>query len=126
MVWGFFKKIVIADRIAIMVNTIYNNPINYKGLPLIIATFAFGIQIYCDFSGYSVIAIGTAKVMGFRLMENFNRPYFSKSISEFWRRWHISLSSWFRDYLYIPLGGNRVKVLKSYFSRSCSKYYEQS
>lgn len=116
MVWGFFKKIVIADRIAIMVNTIYNNPTNYKGLPLIIATFAFGIQIYCDFSGYSDIAIGTARVMGFRLMENFNRPYFSKYISEFWRRWHISLSSWFRDYLYIPLGGNRVKVLRSYFN----------
>lgn len=116
MTWGFFKKIVIADRIAVMVNTVYNNPTNYQGLPLVIATLAFGVQIYCDFSGYSDIAIGAAKVMGFDLMENFKRPYFSKSISEFWRRWHISLSSWFRDYLYIPLGGNRVKVSRAYFN----------
>lgn len=116
MTWGFFKKIVIADRIAVMVNTVYNNPTNYQGLPLVIATLAFGVQIYCDFSGYSDIAIGAAKVMGFDLMENFKRPYFSKSISEFWRRWHISLSSWFKDYLYIPLGGNRVKVSRAYFN----------
>ena len=116
MTWGFFKKIVIADRIAVMVNTVYNDPTQYKGLPLIIATIAFAIQIYCDFSGYSDIAIGSAKIMGFTLMENFKRPYFSKSISEFWKRWHISLSSWFRDYLYIPLGGNRVKISRAYFN----------
>lgn len=116
MLWGFFKKVVIADRIAVIVNNVYNNPTNYQGLSLIIATIAFGIQIYCDFSGYSDIAIGAAQVMGFNLMENFKRPYFSKSISEFWRRWHISLSSWFKDYLYIPLGGNRVKVSRAYFN----------
>lgn len=116
MAWGFFKKVVIADRIAVMVNTIYNNPTSYSGFPLIIATVCFGIQIYCDFSGYSDIAIGSARIMGFNLMENFKRPYFSKSISEFWKRWHISLSSWFRDYLYIPLGGNRVKVSRMYFN----------
>ena len=114
MLWGFFKKIVIADRIAVIANTVYNNPYNYSGLPLIIATIAFGIQIYCDFSGYSDIAIGTARIMGFKLVQNFNRPYFSKSISEFWRRWHISLSSWFRDYIYIPLGGNRKGQVRAY------------
>ena len=108
MLWGFFKKVVIADRLSIAVNSIYNNPAEYKGLPLIIATVFFAIQIFCDFSGYSDIAIGSAKVMGFNLMDNFNRPYFSKSISEFWKRWHISLSTWFKDYVYIPLGGNRV------------------
>ena len=99
-----------------MVNTVYNNPTQYKGLPLIIVTIAFAIQIYCDFSGYSDIAIGSAKMMGFTLMENFKRPYFSKSISEFWKRWHISLSSWFRDYLYIPLGGNRVSKFRWIFN----------
>lgn len=108
MAWGLFKKIVIADRLAVMVNHVYNNPTDYEGIPLIIGTVFFAFQIYCDFSGYSDIAIGAAQVMGFRLMENFRRPYFSKSIREFWARWHISLSTWFRDYLYIPLGGNRV------------------
>ena len=116
MAWGFFKKIVIADRIAVMVNVVYNNPQKYTGLPLILATFAFGIQIYCDFSGYSDIAIGTAKIMGLNLMQNFNRPYFSKSISEFWRRWHISLSSWLRDYIYIPLGGSRKGTVRTYLN----------
>ena len=116
MAIGFFKKVVIADRIAVIVNAIYNNPHEYSGGYFIVATICFGIQIYCDFSGYSDIAIGAAKVMGFDLMENFKRPYFSKSISEFWGRWHISLSSWFRDYLYIPLGGNRVKVSRHYFN----------
>ena len=116
MTWGFFKKVVIADRVAVMVNTVYNNPTNYQGFPLILATILFAVQIYCDFSGYSDIAIGCAQVMGFDLMENFKRPYFSKSISEFWKRWHISLSSWFRDYLYIPLGGNRVKTSRYYFN----------
>lgn len=108
MAWGMFKKVVIADRLAILVNQVYNNPTAYTGLPLIIATVFFAFQIYCDFSGYSSIAIGAAKVMGITLMENFNRPYFSKSIAEFWKRWHISLSTWFRDYFYISIGGNRV------------------
>ena len=111
MVYGFFKKIVIADRLAVIVGTVYNNPSSYDGIYYIIATVAFAIQIYCDFSGYSDIARGSARIMGFELMENFDRPYFSKSVTEFWRRWHISLSSWFRDYLYFPLGGSK----KGYF-----------
>jgi alginate O-acetyltransferase complex protein AlgI len=108
MVWGLFKKWVIADRLAILVNQVYGNPNEYAGWPLLVATYAFAFQIYCDFSGYSDIALGAAQVMGFKLMTNFNRPYYAKSIGEFWKRWHISLSTWFRDYLYIPLGGNRV------------------
>lgn len=116
MLWGMFKKVVIADRLSVFVNKVYGQPTDYQGLPLIVATLFFTIQIYCDFSGYSDIAIGSARVMGFDLMKNFNRPYFSKSISEFWRRWHISLSTWFRDYLYIPLGGNRVSEPRRYFN----------
>jgi len=116
MLWGMFKKIVIADRLSIFVNKVYGNPTDYQGLPLIIATLFFTFQIYCDFSGYSDIAIGSARVMGFDLMKNFDRPYFSKNISEFWRRWHISLSTWFRDYLYIPLGGNRLSEYRRYFN----------
>lgn len=116
MAWGMFKKVVIADRLAAGVNLVYDNPTGYAGLPLIMATYYFAIQIYCDFSGYSDIAIGAAQVMGFRLMDNFNRPYHAKSIAEFWKRWHISLSSWFRDYLYIPLGGNRVGKWRWYFN----------
>jgi len=116
MLWGLFKKIVIADRLAIYVNAIYNNPEQHNGQTLALATVFFAFQIYCDFSGYSDIAIGVAKVMGFKLMTNFNRPYFSRSISEFWKRWHISLSTWFRDYLYFSLGGNRVKVRRMYFN----------
>jgi D-alanyl-lipoteichoic acid acyltransferase DltB (MBOAT superfamily) len=108
MGWGLFKKTVIADRLALVVNQVYNCPNYYEGLPLVLATVFFAFQIYCDFSGYTDIAIGAAEVMGFRLMRNFNRPYFSKSIPEFWQRWHISLSTWFRDYVYIPMGGNRV------------------
>ena len=108
MLWGFFKKIVIADRLAALVNTVYNHPTDYQGIVLIIATVFFAFQIYCDFSAYSDIAIGAAKIMGYDLMKNFNRPYFSKSIAEFWRRWHISLGSWFRDYLYFSLGGNKA------------------
>jgi len=108
MTWGFFKKLVIADRLAIFVNQVYNDPINQDGSVLILATYLFAFQIYCDFSGYSDIAIGAARVLGYELMDNFKTPYYSKSISEFWTRWHISLSSWFRDYLYISLGGNRV------------------
>ncbi len=114
MLWGFFKKIVVADRLAVIVNTIYNNPTDYTGIPLLLATVFFAFQIYCDFSGYTDIAIGAAQVMGFKLMDNFKRPYFSKSLGEFWQRWHISLSSWFRDYVYIPLGGNRVSVPRWY------------
>ncbi|MGZ3884299.1 MAG: MBOAT family O-acyltransferase, partial [Bacteroidia bacterium] len=116
MLWGFFKKVVIADRLAIGVDEVYDHVHSYSGIALIMATVFFAIQIYCDFSGYSDIALGTARVMGFRLMTNFNRPYASRSVSEFWSRWHISLSSWFRDYLYIPLGGNRVKISRLYFN----------
>jgi alginate O-acetyltransferase complex protein AlgI len=108
MAWGFFKKLVVADRLALYVNDVYSAPRNSNGLQLTLATFFFAYQIYCDFSGYSDIAIGAAQVLGFRLMENFNTPYYSFSISEFWRRWHISLSTWFRDYVYVPLGGSRV------------------
>jgi len=118
MLWGFFKKLVIADRLAIFVNLIYNNPTEHSGLLLILATVFFAFQIYCDFSGYSDIAIGAAQIMGFNLMDNFKRPYHSKSPSEFWKRWHISLSSWFKDYLYIPLGGNRVSIPRWYFNIS--------
>lgn len=106
--WGMFKKVVIADRLSILVNAVYGNPQNYDGLALIIATVCFAFQIFCDFSGYSDIAVGSASVMGFSIMENFRSPYLSRSISEFWKRWHISLSTWFKDYLYIPLGGNRT------------------
>lgn len=116
MLIGLFKKVVIADRLSPMVDTIYNHPTNFTGLPILIATILFSIQIYCDFSGYSDIAIGAAKVMGFELMDNFRVPYYSKSISEFWKRWHISLSTWFRDYLYIPLGGNKVAKKRWYFN----------
>ncbi|WP_242928742.1 MBOAT family O-acyltransferase [Pontibacter vulgaris] len=116
MAWGFFKKIVIADNLAIMVDQVYNNPTEYTGISLVIATIFFAFQIYCDFSGYSDIAIGSAQVMGFTLMKNFNRPYFSKTIAEFWTRWHISLGTWFRDYLYIPLGGSRVTKWRWYYN----------
>ena len=114
MAWGLFKKVVIADRLALFVDYAYNQPSEKNGLTLLIATFFYTFQIYCDFSGYSDIAIGSARVMGYNLMENFKSPYFSTSISEFWRRWHISLSSWFRDYLYIPLGGNRKGIIRQY------------
>lgn len=116
MVWGLFKKVVIADRLALFVNSVYNNTGDYGGISYAIATVFFAYQIYCDFSGYSDIAIGSAQVMGFKLMDNFNRPYFSKSIAEFWKRWHISLSTWFRDYVYISLGGNRVSIPVWYFN----------
>lgn len=116
MLWGFFKKLVIADRLAIYVNTVYNNSNHHNGVTLAVATLFFAFQIYCDFSAYSDIAIGTARVMGFNLMTNFDRPYFSKSIAEFWKRWHISLSTWFKDYLYISLGGNKVSIPRWYFN----------
>lgn len=114
MAWGLFKKVVIADRLSVMVDYCYDNPTAFSGLTLLVATIFFAFQIYCDFSGYSDIAIGAARSMGFKLMTNFDAPYLSKSISEFWRRWHISLSTWFKDYLYIPLGGNRVGELRLY------------
>jgi alginate O-acetyltransferase complex protein AlgI len=116
MLWGLFKKVVIADRLAIMVDYIYNGSGHSSGMEWIIATILFAIQIYCDFSGYSDMALGSARIMGFDLMLNFRQPYFSKSIAEFWSRWHISLSTWFKDYLYIPLGGNRVKISRWYFN----------
>ena len=114
--WGMFKKVVVADRLAYFANIIYNDPHHYHGLPVIVATLFFTFQIYCDFSGYSDIALGVARMMGVHLMTNFRTPYFAKSIQEFWSRWHISLSTWFRDYLYIPMGGNRVSVPRWVFN----------
>jgi len=108
MLWGFFKKLVVADRLSMYVNEVYNHPGEYHGLAIVIATYFFAFQIYCDFSGYSDIAIGAAQVLGYNLLDNFKRPYMGRNINDFWKRWHISLTSWFRDYLYIPLGGNRV------------------
>jgi len=116
MAWGFFKKLVIADRLALLVDPIYANPRQYPGPLHILAMMALAYQVYCDFSGYSDIAIGAARVMGFRLMTNFDRPFSATSMSEFWKRWNISLSSWFRDYFYIPLGGNRVSRPRYYFN----------
>jgi D-alanyl-lipoteichoic acid acyltransferase DltB (MBOAT superfamily) len=116
MLWGFFKKVVIADNLAVYVDTVYNNPQAWDGLNLIIAAIFFSFQVYCDFSGYSDIAIGAAEVLGFKLMTNFNRPFHAKSISELWQRWHISLTSWFKDYLYIPLGGSRGSKGSWYFN----------
>lgn len=112
MLYGFFQKVVLAEYLAIAVDNVYNTYQERTGFQLLIATILFAFQIYCDFGSYSNIAIGAAEVMGFRLMENFNTPYFAVSVSDFWRRWHISLSTWFRDYLYIPLGGNRKGKLR--------------
>jgi alginate O-acetyltransferase complex protein AlgI len=116
MVWGLIKKIVVADRLSVVVSHVFDNPDGHTGYSIIIATIFFSFQIYCDFSGYTDIAIGAAKVIGFKLMKNFNNPYNSRSVSEFWSKWHISLSTWFRDYLYIPLGGNRVTVPRWYMN----------
>lgn len=116
MAWGLFKKVVIADRLAIVADTVYNNPEGFNSLSMIIATVFFSFQIFCDFSGYSDMAIGAARVMGFKLMKNFNKPYQARTIDEFWKRWHISLSTWFRDYLYISLGGNRVTIPRWYLN----------
>jgi len=110
MLWGFVKKLIVADRLALYVNVVYGNAEHHSGVTLITATFFFIVQIYCDFSGYSDIAIGAAKVMGYNLMINFKRPFFSRNIQEVWQRWHISLTTWFRDYLYFPLGGSRRGV----------------
>ena len=112
MLWGYFMKLCVADVISEYVNAVFNHATYHNGTSLIIATILFQFQIYCDFGGYSLIAIGAARVMGFRLMDNFRQPYLSPNIREFWKRWHISLSSWFMDYVYIPLGGNRVKYYR--------------
>ena len=116
MMQGFFKKVVIADRLAMVVDLAYANLSNQSSLNLIIASIFYSFQIYCDFSGYSDIAIGASRVMGFKLMNNFNAPYTAKSIPDFWRRWHISLSTWFKDYVYFSLGGNRVSVPRWYIN----------
>lgn len=116
MVWGLFVKMVIADRVAILVNSVFDNYHMYGTVALAVGAAGFALQIYCDFMGYSTIAVGAARVMGFTLMENFETPYFACSVGEFWRRWHISLSTWFRDYLYIPLGGNRCSRGRKYLN----------
>ena len=114
--WGAFQKLVLADRLAAVVDTVFAAPDQFGAVQVVAAACAFSIQIYCDFSAYSDMALGSAKAMGFTLMENFRTPYFSRSIAEFWRRWHISLSTWFRDYLYIPLGGNRKGRARKYLN----------
>jgi alginate O-acetyltransferase complex protein AlgI len=114
MALGYFKKLVIADRAGVIVNEVYGNPDHYLGVHILLATLLFAVQVYADFSGYTDIARGSAGVLGFRLTENFSRPYGARSLAEFWQRWHISLTSWLRDYIYIPLGGNRVTAMKRY------------
>jgi D-alanyl-lipoteichoic acid acyltransferase DltB (MBOAT superfamily) len=116
MLWGFFKKLIIADTLTLYVDPIFNNVRFYFGFTLVMSTILYTFQIYCDFSGYSDIAIGTARLLGIDLKENFRSPYYSRSIKEFWSRWHISLSTWFRDYVYIPLGGNRVSKPRQYWN----------
>lgn len=116
MICGFFKKLAVADILAPYVNSVFNNPDESNALSVIIASCLFAVQIYCDFSGYTDIAIGCARIMGIRLMQNFNMPYMARTIKEFWARWHISLSSWFRDYVYIPLGGNRCSSARQSFN----------
>ena len=117
MLWGYFLKLVLADRIAVVVDTVYNNYMQYTGWYLVVASVLFAFQIYCDFAGYSTIAIGAAQILGIQLMQNFDSPYTAGSVSEFWRRWHISLTSWFKDYIYIPLGGSRKGVLRKHINR---------
>lgn len=116
MLWGFFMKVVVADRLAIYVDYVYTDVASHSKLALAMAAFFYSFQIYCDFAGYSLIAIGAARVMGFTLSENFHQPYLSSSITDFWRRWHKTLSGWFRDYLYLPLGGNKVFQLRYVFN----------
>lgn len=113
ILWGYFMKLVIADRIKLYVDPIFNNLDNHSGISVLLAAILFSIQIYCDFGGYSYIAIGCGKIMGFDLMTNFKRPYMAGNVTDFWRRWHISLSTWFRDYVYIPLGGNRCSKIRN-------------
>lgn len=116
MVWGYFLKLVLADRCGLYVDSIFNHVDEHNGGSYLVASLLFPFQIYGDFAGYSFIAIGVARVLGFRLMENFRRPYFACTFGDFWRRWHISLSTWFKDYVYIPLGGNRVSSIRNYFN----------
>lgn len=116
IVWGVFKKVIVADNLAVFVDQVYGDVYSYSGFSLVLATLFFTFQIYCDFSGYSDIARGSANLFGIELMENFKSPYFSESVKDFWSRWHISLSSWFRDYLYIPMGGNRVGTIRNCFN----------
>ncbi len=116
MIWGYFLKIVLADRISVFVDTVYGDYNTYSGYFLIVATFLFAFQIYCDFYGYSNIAMGAARILGIKLMDNFNAPYFSETVSSFWRNWHISLTSWFKDYLYIPMGGNKKGRIRKYLN----------
>ena len=116
ILWGLLKKALIADRVGLIANEIFNNHEDYQGFTLIIGVICFAFQIYCDFSGYSDIAIGTARVFGYDLMKNFKSPYFASSLTDFWRRWHISLSTWFKDYVYIPIGGNKVLKWRWYFN----------
>ena len=117
MLWGFFLKIVLADRIAVFVDTVYTDYVTFSGYYILIATVLFAVQIYCDFYGYSSIAVGAAKIFGIQLTENFNAPYLSSSVAVFWRNWHISLTSWFKDYLYIPLGGSRKGKCRKHINR---------
>ncbi|MEO6149865.1 MAG: MBOAT family O-acyltransferase, partial [Mucilaginibacter sp.] len=116
MAFGLFKKVVIADRLAMAVDYGFGNYQQQSGLSLFIAAVFYSFQIYCDFSGYSDMAIGAARCMGFKLMTNFNAPYFARSVTEFWKRWHISLSTWFKDYLYFPMGGSRTTKYRVYFN----------
>ena len=116
MLWGYFMKLCVADRVSPYVDAVYNNYLQHNGSSLLLGTFFFSFQIFCDFAGYSMIAIGVAKCMNFELMQNFNRPYLAKSIKTFWRRWHISLSTWFMDYLYIPMGGSRCSLPRHLFN----------
>ncbi len=116
MLWGYFLKLVIADRLAVYVNTVFDAPLELEGTLVAIGTIFYSFEIYCDFAGYSAIAIGCAKILGIDVMKNFDSPYMAKSIAEFWRRWHISLSTWLRDYVYIPLGGNRKGTLRKYIN----------
>jgi len=116
IIFGFFMKLVIADRLSLYVDSVYNNVYQHSGMSFIIATFLFAFQIFGDFAGYSSMAIGIARIMGYDLMTNFKRPYFATSISDFWHRWHISLSTWFKDYFYIPMGGSRVGISRWYLN----------
>ncbi|MEG2929975.1 MAG: MBOAT family O-acyltransferase, partial [Oscillospiraceae bacterium] len=107
MLYGFFEKLVVADRLSVIVTNVYSDYTNFAGIQIVLATVMFAFQIYCDFSGYSHIAIGASEILGFKLMKNFRQPYFAVSVTDFWHRWHVSLTTWFKDYLYIPLGGNK-------------------
>lgn len=116
MLWGYFMKVVVADRLALYTGAVFGNLYYHSGVTILVAAVFFSIQIYCDFAGYSYLAWGTAKAMGFNLIMNFERPYMSRNVTEFWRRWHISLSTWFRDYVYFPLGGSRCGKWRNRFN----------